>query len=130
MSVIGDGFDLLKLVDKGVNAELYKQLGDWIDKVASLQKQVEALTAKNLQLEEQLRFKGAFQRIAGHTFADGDDEEICDRCAQVDFRPVRLMEMNIDGQGKRAACPQCRTARAGFGPISRKQAERVRSNRH
>ena len=54
MGVISEGVDLLKLVDKGVNADLYKQLGEWIDKVANLQKDVEELRAKNLQLGERL----------------------------------------------------------------------------
>jgi hypothetical protein len=44
VGVIGEGVDLLKLVDKGVNADLYKQLGEWIDKVGNLQREVEELS--------------------------------------------------------------------------------------
>ena len=44
MGVIGEGVDLLKLVDEGVNADLYKQIGEWIDKVENLQREVEELS--------------------------------------------------------------------------------------
>ncbi|MGA3054815.1 MAG: hypothetical protein ABSD63_11455 [Candidatus Korobacteraceae bacterium] len=124
MGVIGEGVDLLKLVDKGMNADLYKQLGEWIDKVADQQKELEGLRAENARLKECLLFKGLFRRIASHTFVEGDEEEVCSRCAQVDFRPVYLLDMNIDGRGNRATCPYCKTARAGPAPpISRKKAE-------
>jgi hypothetical protein len=124
VSVIGEGVDLLRLVDKGVNAELYKQLGEWIDKVRSLQKDVDDLTATNLQLEERLRFKGNVQRIAGRTYVDGSDDEMCSRCAVVDFLAVPLLDMNIDGRGRRATCPQCKTARGDMAPpIPRRKAE-------
>ena len=122
MGVIGEGVDLLKLVDKGVNADLYKQLGEWIDKVANLQKDVEELRAKNLQLEERLRFKGKIQKIDGHVYVDDDDDEICPRCAAVDLRPVPLLDMNIDGRGMRATCPQCKIAIGNFGgPIPKRR---------
>jgi NAD-dependent dihydropyrimidine dehydrogenase PreA subunit len=123
VGVIGEGVDLLKLVDKGVNADLYKQLGEWIDKVGNLQREVEECRAKNLQLEERLRFKGKIQKIAGHTYVEGDDEEICVRCAAVDLRPVPLVDMDIDGRGRRATCPQCKTARGVGPPIPKKRAE-------
>jgi hypothetical protein len=46
VGVIGEGVDLVELVDKGVNADLYKQLGEWIDidKVGNLQREVEELS--------------------------------------------------------------------------------------
>jgi hypothetical protein len=121
MSLIGDGIDLLKLVDKGRNADLYKQLGEWIDKVGQLQKTNEELGRKVADLEEQLRFKGKVYRFAGHTFVEGDDDEICPRCTEVDCRAVHLLDMNL-GRGKQAACPECKTARAGVGwPRKRSQ---------
>ena len=124
MGVIGEGVDLLKLVDKGMNADLYRQLGEWIDKVTDLQKELEGLKVENANLKESLHFKGQFRRIDGHSFIEGDEEEVCSRCAQVDFRPIYLLDMNIDGRGNRATCPHCKTARAGLAPpMSRKKAE-------
>ncbi len=122
MGVIGEGLDLLKLVDKGANADLYKQLGEWIDRVRNLQERVDDLTAKNLQLEERLRFKGKVQKIAGHTYVEGDDEEMCPRCAR-DFLAVPLLDTDLDGRGRKATCPQCKTPRGMGPPIPRKRAE-------
>ena len=79
MSLFGDGLELLKLVDKGHNAPLYLQLGEWIDKVATLQQKNDELVIENTTLRDQLRIKGAIERIGGHTFLQGDDEEICPR---------------------------------------------------
>ena len=124
MGVVGEGVDLLRLVDKGINADLYKQLGEWIDKVKKLERDVDDLTAKNLQLEERLRFKGKIQKIAGHTYVEGEDEEICPRCAAVDLRAVPLLDMNLDGRGLKATCPQCKTAIGNIAPpLSREKAE-------
>ena len=126
MSVIGDGINLLKLVDKGRNAPLYKELGEYIDKVAELKKSNDSLSDENAKLREQMRFKALIKRFNGHTFADGDDEEICSRCAEVDLRLVHLQDMNVDGHGRRAACPQCKTPGSGMGPpLRRDRAEEI-----
>ena len=86
MSLIGEGMELLGLFDKAKNADLYKQLGDWIDKVRVLQIENEHLLTERKELKEQLRFKGVLERINGHTFVQGDDEEICPSCAAVTMR--------------------------------------------
>jgi TIR domain len=91
---------------------------------ATSRRQDESLTAEDEQFREQLKFRKSLQRIASHTFIEGDDEEICSRCAEVDCKAVHLLDMNIDGRGKKATCPQCKSARAGMGwPIRRAQAE-------
>ena len=79
MGVVGDGVDLLRLVDKGAHADLYKQLGEWIDKVADLQKEKDELQSKNRRLEEQLVFKGSFRQTGTHSYVEGQEEEICSR---------------------------------------------------
>ncbi len=81
MGVISEGVDILKLVNKAQNADLYKQLGEWIDKVIELQKENEELRVERNQLREQVRFKAVLERINGHTFVQGGDEEICPSCA-------------------------------------------------
>ena len=86
MSLVGDGVELLKLIDKGHNASLYKQLGEWIDKVLTLQKTVDDQATEIRLLKEQVRFKASLQRLEGHTFVDDDLHEICPRCAEVDLR--------------------------------------------
>jgi hypothetical protein len=130
MTVIGEGLELLKFVDKAKNAELYKQLGEWISKVEQLQKDKDALAVKLLDLSDQLRFKGKVEVIAGHTFVEGLDQEICPRCADVDHKAVRLQDMNIDGRGLKATCPQCKTALGRITPpITRQRAEETAKRR-
>jgi len=107
MSLIGEGMEILSLVNKAQNADLYKDLGSWIEKVLSLQLQVDELTAERNNLREQLRFKGTLERINRHAFVQGDDEEICPRCADVDRRPVHLVARWWMGM-MQSVCPQCK----------------------
>ena len=124
MGLISEGVELLNLVDKAKNADLYKQLGDWISKVEQLQKDKETLTEKVHDLSDRVRFKGKLEYIAGHTYVEGLDQEICPRCADVDHRPVRMMDMNIDGKGMKATCPQCKTTMGKMNPpMTRQRAE-------
>lgn len=123
MSLIGDGLELLGLLDKARNAELYKQLGDYIDKVRILQIENERLQTEQRELTEQLRFKGVLERINGHTFVQGEDEEICPRCATVDKRPIHIMHiLNPKSGAARAACPQCRLEMLYHYPKTRAEA--------
>ena len=109
MSLIGDGLELLGLIDKARNADLYKQLGDWIDKVRILQIENDRLLTEQRELKEQLRFKGVLERINGHTFVQGDDEEICPRCAESELKPVHLVPMHSKhAPFQKAACPDCK----------------------
>jgi hypothetical protein len=91
MNVFTDGLELLKLVDKGLNAPLYKQLADWIDHVQNQQKTIDAQAHQIADLKEQLRFKGVVERIAGHSFEKGKDEEICPLCAVEHNKPFPLL---------------------------------------
>jgi hypothetical protein len=92
----------------------------------ALQQENRSLVNQVAQLQDQLRFKGTIQRIAERTYIDGDDDEICSRCAEVDFRAVHLLDMNIDGRGRRATCPQCKTARGDMAPpIPRARSEEI-----
>lgn len=127
MGLIGDGMEILKLVNKAQNAELYKQIGEWIDKVAELQRENEKLTTERNELREKLRFKGVLQRINGHTFLEGDDEEICPRCAEVDSRPVHLIPRVPQESGwPCAACPQCKIGSSYADPLTRETAKAIR----
>jgi hypothetical protein len=129
MSLIGEGIEIMKLVDKARNVDLYKQLGEWIDKVVDLQKANDDITTERNQLREQIRFKAVLQRIKGHTFVEGDDEEICSRCAEVDSRPVHLMPRVKQKAGwPMAACPQCKTPTSSSEPLLRSQALRLPEN--
>lgn len=106
MGLVSEGVDLLRLANKVQNADLYRELANWIDKVSELQKENEQLKAERDQCKEQLRFKGTLERINGHTFVQGDDEEICGRCAEVDMRLVHLMPRVPQKTGwPVAACP-------------------------
>ncbi len=121
------------------NVTLVKQLADATrntateqaaQMVAALQQENSLLVGENAQLTEKLRFRSSVQRIAGHSYADGDNEEICSRCAEVDLQPVHLLDLNIDGRGKMATCPQCKTASGSPAPpISRKRAEEIARKR-
>lgn len=110
MSLIGEGIEVMKLLDKAKNAELYKQLGEWIDKVLDLQKQNDDLRTERDHLREKLHFKKTLQRIKGHTFVQDDDEEICSSCAAVEHRPVHLIAVHSKRPPyQRAGCPACKT---------------------
>ena len=121
------------------NNDLKLQVGDVLDSIldlklrvldldeerrtlkADLQKENDKYERQIAELQEQLRFKGTVYRHAGHTFVEGDDEEICSRCAEVDRRSVHLMTMNLNGKGLRPTCPECKTARHGLNPAKRSQ---------
>jgi hypothetical protein len=120
MSLIGEGMELLGLFDKAKNADLYKQLGDWIDKVRVLQIENEHLLTERKELKEQLRFKGVLERINGHTFVQGDDEEICPSCAAVTMRAVHLEPMHSPKPPyHKATCPVCKTVYLHNVPVKR-----------
>jgi len=126
MGAISDGLELLEVMRKSLSAAQYKEIGDLITEVRHVQKERDALAGRVLDLSEQLRFKGRVEYIAGHTFVEGRDEEICSRCADVDNRPVRLLDMNTNGRGMKATCPECKTAIGVISrPITRKQAEQM-----
>ena len=91
MSLIGEGMEILSLINKAQNAELYKQIGEWIDKVEKLQLRVDQLSDENKVLKEEVRFKGILERINGHTFLQGDDDEICPSCAEANSKPIHLI---------------------------------------
>jgi hypothetical protein len=127
MGLISEGVDLLKLANRAQNADLYKQLGEWIDKVTELHKQNEELTVERNQLREQVRFKGMLERINGHTFVEGDDEEICSRCAEVDLRPVHLARLHSKHPPfVKATCPACKLEMDHNVPFNRARASKER----
>lgn len=107
MSLIGDGLELLGLLDRARNAELYKQLGDWIEKVRVLQLENDRLLTEQRALNEKIKFTGEFRRVNGHSYRVGDREEICLRCAEVDCHPVHLIRATGKSGIYIAACPQC-----------------------
>ncbi len=122
MGVIGDGMDILKLVDKGHNAPLYKHIGEWIEKVEALQRERDDLKAEVNELRRMLQFKGTLLRIEGHVFVEGDDDEICPRCAEVDAHVVHMLSRMPQERGfPLAGCPECKT--------TTDQASAVRRNR-
>jgi hypothetical protein len=101
MSIIGEGLEILGLIDKAKNADVYRQLGDYIDKVREQQIENDKLHSEVRDLTEKLRFKGKIQRINGHVFADGDEEEICPGCAEIYRLPIHLMILrNEKGQAR------------------------------
>ena len=109
MSIFGEGLEILGLIDKAKNADVYRQLGDYIDKVREQQIENDRLRAEVRDLNEKLRFKGDVERVKGHTFVRGDDEEICPRCAEVDFVPVHLIPQHSNrAPYQKAFCPQCK----------------------
>jgi hypothetical protein len=123
MSIIGEGLEILGLIDKAKNADVYRQLGDYIDKVRALQLENERITDRLKETERQLVFSGRIERIKSHVFVEGDDEEICPRCAEVDHRPVHLMILRIPQIGARLGCPQCNLQTHRHYPLKRGEAE-------
>ena len=108
MGIVSEGVDLLRLANKVQNADLYKQLAEWIDKVTELQRENDGLREERNELSEQLRLKGTLQRINGHVFVEGDDEEICPRCAESELKLIHLIPHRSSRPPyQRAWCPKC-----------------------
>ena len=127
MSLIGEGMELMQLLDKAKNQELYKQLGEWIDKVEKMKVQVDQLSDENKTLKEQIRFKGVVERVNGHTFVQGEDDEICPRCAEVEIKPVHLIAHHVPRMpGQTAFCPGCKTEFMHNLPYTRDFASQVK----
>jgi hypothetical protein len=93
--------------------------------VASLKRENDTLNNENASLREQLRFRAAITRINGHTYIDGDDAEMCANCLAVRSVAVPLQDMNLDRQGRKATCPNCKMPRGNGPPIPRHRAEEV-----
>ena len=119
MTVFGDGVQLLKLADMGVNTELYRKLGEWIEKVGELQGENDALHEEVKELRRQLAFKGTVVRVHGHSFVDGDDDQICSHCAEVENKAVHLIAAHLDKIGTRAMCPHCKAVLHLVEPLKR-----------
>jgi len=109
MGIIGEGVEIMKLVNIGANADLYGKLAKFIEEAQELNAKVEKLEEANRELREQLRFKGTIVRIAGYAYVEGDDEPICSRCADVDNRPVHVTIQRHEKMGLLAMCPQCKS---------------------
>jgi hypothetical protein len=120
MSLIGDGLAILNLVDKGRNAPLYMQLGEWIDKVAELQGERDELIEEIRSLRERARLQGAVQRLQGHTYVQGSDDEICPACMALHSRLVFLEAMRSERPPYvKATCPACKTEYLHNRPVRR-----------
>ncbi|MFZ0661387.1 MAG: hypothetical protein WAM66_01735 [Acidobacteriaceae bacterium] len=108
MGIVSEGVDVLKLVNKVQNADLYRELDGWIDKVRDLQKENEIFREERDSLREQVRFKGVIERVNGHVFIQGEDEEVCPKCAEVDLKPIHLIPHHSKhAPFQKAWCPKC-----------------------
>ncbi len=123
--LINEGLAIIDLIDKAKNVDLYRQLSEYIEKVQHLERDKDTLAAKVLDLSDQLRFKGKVENIAGHNFIEGWDQEICPACADIEHKPIRLQDMNLDRLGMKATCPKCKTTLGNRPPITRQQAEKT-----
>jgi hypothetical protein len=123
MGLISEGVDLLNLVDKARNADLYKELGEWIEKVRELQRRNGVLESELTDLKAKVSFIGRIERISGHTFVEGDEEEICSRCAEVDRRAVHFVPGMVDGRGKWSVCPECKAPARGWKRATRQSLQ-------
>lgn len=123
MGMIGDGVEIMKLVNIGANADLYGKLAKYVDEAQELKAKVEKLEEANKQLREQLRFKGTVVRVGGCVYVEGDDEPICSRCADVDNRPVHIAVQRHEKFRFLAMCPQCKNPSQRYALRSKLQAE-------
>lgn len=131
MSILGEGLEILGLIDKAKNADVYRQLGDYIDKVRAQQIDNDKLHDEIRDLKEKLRFKGVIERINGHVFVEGDDEEICPRCAEVKLTPIHLISQHSKlPPYQRAFCPECKIEFNHNVPYSRALAKQVNRPGH
>jgi hypothetical protein len=109
VSVISDGFEVAKLINKGMNVEAYEKMGKFIDEIQDLYAQREMLQEENKELKRQLEFGGKFVRISRCTYVEGDNEPVCSRCAEVDRKPVHLTQQMTPKMGPQYVCPECKS---------------------
>jgi hypothetical protein len=105
MSLIGDGVDVLKLVNKGANADLYEKLGKFIDRANDLQAKVEELEETNKELNNRLRVNGSLFHVYGVLFIQDDPYPLCSKCYEADRL---LIHLNIT-EHYVPTCPNCKT---------------------
>lgn len=122
MISLSDGIKLLGLVNRGVNADLYKSIGEHVDQVNLLLEERAGLKDENRELKRALEFHGTMKRVGSWGYVDGDDYPICSRCAEVDNRPVHLNQARKPG-GDFSVCPQCNAERRRY--LRRSQVEEM-----
>ncbi|WP_047490381.1 hypothetical protein [Terriglobus sp. TAA 43] len=108
MGLIGDGVELMKLVNVGVNADLYEKLAKYVERSQELQAKLEDLESEVATLKEKLKFKGTVIRRGGVTYVEGDDDPVCSHCAEVDNLPVHVTQQHTKDFGVKAICPRCK----------------------
>jgi hypothetical protein len=106
--------------------QTFINIGEWIEKVLDLQERNDELTTERNQLREQVRFKSVLERVNGHIFIQGDDEEICPRCAEADSKAVHLISVHPQHPPyQKAGCPNCKLEMSHNIPYTRALAGRV-----
>ena len=123
MGIISDGLEIMKLVNMGANAELFGKLAKFVEEAQELKAKVEKLDEANRSLREQLRFKGTVVRVAGCMYIEGDEEQICSHCAEVDNIPVHVSYQVLEKLGRTAMCPRCKNKAYPF--LKRSNAEEM-----
>lgn len=111
MGIIGEGKDLLNLINKGVNRELYEKLSEYLDKVMSLQlergelqESLRAAKSRVAELEELVRFKGKLTRVHHSLKVAGENRFICILHWEKENQAISL----LDYGDFRWYCPACK----------------------
>lgn len=125
MSVIGDGVEILKLVNKGANADLYEKLGKFIELANDLQARVEELKETNRALTEKLRLKDGLYRIRDVLFMQGDPYPLCTKCYEVE---KKLIHLRLPGDRSYGVprCPHCNVYYQGADLRERLEGSEIR----
>ena len=114
-----------QLADETPRTRAISNISSDAPKMAALQQDNTALVAENAQLREQLRLRETIKRINQHTYIDGDDAEMCARCLAAQSLAIPLQDMNLDGRGMKATCPQCKMPRGNGPPIPKSRSEQI-----
>jgi hypothetical protein len=108
MGIVGDGLEIMKLLNMGANADVHEKLGKFIDRANDLQAKVEQLEQTNKELTEKLRIKDGLYQIWGVLFMEGDPYPLCSKCYEVEKKLVHV-ELPEDRDYANPRCQNCST---------------------
>lgn len=104
---IYDGFkDVLDVVRKMDDVELYRKIVDLQLEVVELTRKLQTIEDQKKELEQKLQFAKKLTFKEPFYYAEGDDVPACSRCWENDKKFIHLTDAH--GNREYFNCPQCK----------------------